>query len=168
MTLNLNLTGLGAWELTYSRRIQGNLQNKRFRAPLIEPVEIPYLTDKHLFLVAATYSKAPPTWQRAGYIYQQIDGIRIDDAVVFEGLGSNSSTAVDAQRQLVRLNTIQFVNFIQLTETFRLRFEPLPWIPELTLAVWEYAGTQSDTTEDLLNAMRAKLETIEFKIDQQS
>ncbi|MBW4572649.1 MAG: hypothetical protein KME31_33140 [Tolypothrix carrinoi HA7290-LM1] len=168
MSLNLDLTGLGAWELTYFQRIQGNAQNKRVRAPLIEPVEIPYLTDKHLFLVGATYVNAPPTWQRAGYLYQQIDGIRIDDAVIFEGLGSNSSTAVDAQRQLVRLNTIQFVNFVQLTETFRLRFEPLPWIPEITLAVWEYRGTESNTTEDLLNAVRAKLETIEFKIDQQS
>lgn len=167
MSLNLDLTGLSAWELTYFQRIRGNAQNKRIRAPLIEPVEIPYLTDKHLFLVAATYTSAPPTWQRAGYLYQQIDGIRIDDAVIFEGLGSNSSTAVDAQRQLVRLNTIQFVNFVQLTETFRLRFEPLPWIPEITLAVWEYRGTESDTTEDLLNAVRAKLETIEFKIDQQ-
>ena len=135
---------------------------------MIEPVEIPYLTDKHLFLVAATYLKAPPTWQRAGYIYQQIDGIRIDDSVVFEGLGSNSSTAVDAQRQLLRLNTIQFVNFVKLTETYRLRFEALPWIPELTLGIWEYLGIESDTNEDLLNAVRAKLETIEFKIDQQS
>lgn len=167
MSLNVDLTGLGVWELTYSRRIQGNAQNKRFRAPLIEPVEIPYLTDKHLFLVAATYSKAPPTWQRAGYIYQQIDGIRIDDAVVFEGLGSNSSTAVDAQRQLVRLNTIQFVNFQKLTDTYRLRFETLPWIPEISLGIWEYVGNESNTTEDLLNAVRAKLETIEFKIDQQ-
>ena len=168
MTLNLNLTGLGAWELTYFQRIQGNPEYKRFRAPMIEPVEIPYLTDKHLFLVGATYSKAPPSWQRAGYIYQQIDGIRIDDAVIFEGLGSNSSTAVDANRQLVRLNTIQFVDFTQLTETYRLRFEALPWIPEITLGIWEYVGTESDTTEDLLNAVRAKLETIEFKIDQQS
>lgn len=93
MSLNLDLTGLGAWELTYFQKIQGDAQNKRYRLPLIEPVEIPYLTDKHLFLVAATYSKAPPTWQRAGYLYQQIDGIRIDDSVVFEGLGSNNSTA---------------------------------------------------------------------------
>lgn len=166
MSLNLNLTGLGAWELTYFQQFQGDLQNKRIRAPLIDAIEIPYLTDKHLFLVAATYAQAPPTWQRAGYIYQQIDGIRINDAVVFEGLGNNSSTAVDAQRQLIRLNTIQFVDFTQITETYRLRFEPLPWMPKLTLGIWEYVGTETDTTEDLLNAMRAKLETIEFKIEQ--
>jgi hypothetical protein len=168
MSLNLDLTGFGVWELTYFQKFQGDAQNKRYRLPLIEPVEIPYLTDKHLFLVAATYLKAPPNWQRAGYLYQQIDGIRIDDSVVFEGLGSNSSTAVDAQRQLLRLNTIQFVNFVKLTETYRLRFEALPWIPELTLGIWEYLGIESDTNEDLLNAVRAKLETIEFKIDQQS
>lgn len=166
MSINLNLTGLGAWELTYFKKFTGNPQNQRYRLPLIDAIEVPYLTDKHLFLVGATYSKAPPTWQRAGYIYQQIDGIRIDDAVIFEGLGSNSSTAVDANRQLIRLNTIQFVNFIQLTDTYRLRFEPLPWIPEITLGIWEYVGTESDSNEELLNAIRAKLETIEFKIDQ--
>ena len=55
--------------------------------------------------------------------------------------------------------------FPKLTSSYRLRFEAFPWIEQVTLAVWEYRGTETDTTEDLINAVRSKLETIEFKVD---
>lgn len=165
MTINLDLTAVGAWELTYYQRVVGNPQNRLIKAPLIDPIEIPYLTDQRIFVVGASYLSAKPSWARAGYLYQQIDGIRIDDTVVFNGLGQIPSTEIDYARFLINLNNIQLVIFQQITESYRLRFEPLPWIPEITLAIWEYRGTESDSTEDLLNAVRSKLETIEFKID---
>ncbi|MBH8561640.1 hypothetical protein I8748_05510 [Nostoc sp. CENA67] len=165
MTLQLDLTAVGAWELTYYQKLVGNPQNRRIRAPLIDPVELPYLTEQHIFVVAASWINAKPTWIRAGYFYQQIDGIKIDDTVVFEGLGQIPSTQVDSTRRLIKLNAIELVIFPQLTNSYRLRFEALPWIQEVTLGVWEYRGTQSDTTEDLINAVRSKLETIEFKIN---
>lgn len=165
MTINLNLTGLGVWELTYFQRTVGNPANRRVRAPLIDPIELPYLTDKHIFLVGASYLAARPTWSRAGYLYQQVDGIHVDDTVVFQGLGRVPTTEIDNSRFLIRLNTVQLINFPIVSETFRLRFEAFPWIPEISLAIWEYRGAETDTTEELLQALRAKLETIEFKID---
>lgn len=165
MTLNLDLTAVGAWELTYYQRVVGNPQNRRLRAPLIDPIEIPYLTDQRIFVVGASYLAAKASWARAGYLYQQIDGIRIDDTVVFNGLGQIPSAEIDYARFLINLNNIQLVIFQKITESYRLRFEPLPWIPEITLAIWEYRGTESDSTDDLINAVRSKLETIEFKID---
>ncbi|AFY31605.1 hypothetical protein [Calothrix sp. PCC 7507] len=165
MTLSLDLTALGAWELTYFQKLMGNPQNRRIRAPLLDPVELPYLTDKHVFLVGASWLNAKPSWVRAGYFYQQISGIHIDDTVVFEGLGQVPTTEIDGTRRLIKLNAIELVIFPKLTSDYRLRFEALPWIEQVTLAVWEYRGTETDTTEDLVNAVRAKLETIEFKID---
>lgn len=165
MTLQLDLTAMGAWELTYYQKLVGNSQNRRARAPLIDPVELPYLTDSHVFLVGAAWLNAKPTWIRAGYFYQQISGIHVDDTVVFEGLGQVPTTEVDGTRRLIKLNAIELVMFPKLTSSYRLRFEALPWIEQVTLGVWEYRGTETDTTEDLINAVRSKLETIEFKID---
>ncbi|ALF52962.1 hypothetical protein ACX27_09035 [Nostoc piscinale CENA21] len=102
---------------------------------------------------------------RAGYFYQQIDGIQINDAIIFDGLGAVPSTEVDYSRRMIKLNAIELVQFPKISDTFRLRFEALPWIEELTLGVWEYVGTETDSTEELIQAVRAKLETIEFKID---
>ncbi|MBD2202754.1 hypothetical protein H6G33_17905 [Calothrix sp. FACHB-1219] len=165
MTINLNLTGVGVWELTYFQRHVGDALNRRLRRPFIEFIELPYLTDKHIFLVGASYLDKPPTWSRAGYLYQQVDGIHVDDTVVFEGLGRVPTTEIDNSRFLIRLNTVQLIRFPVVSETFRLRFEPLPWIPQITLAVWEYVGEEIDSTEELIQSVRAKLETIEFKID---
>lgn len=165
MGLVVDLTTLGAWELTYYQKHVGDINNRRIKAPLIEPIELPYLTDKHIFLVGASSSKAKPSWLRAGYFYQQIDGIRVDDTLIFEGLGAVPSTEVDYSRRMIKLNAIELVTFPKITNDYRLRFEALPWIEEITLGVWEYVGTESDSTEDLINAVRSKLETIEFKID---
>lgn len=165
MGLVVDLTTVGAWELTYYQKHVGDTNNRRIKAPLIEPIELPYLTDKHIFLVGASSSKAKPSWLRAGYFYQQIDGIRVDDTLIFEGLGAVPSTEVDYSRRMIKLNAIELVTFPKITNDYRLRFEALPWIEEITLGVWEYVGTESDSTEDLINAVRSKLETIEFKID---
>ena len=165
MGLVVDLATVGAWELTYYQKHTGNLQNRRIRAPLIEPIELPYLTDKHIFLVGATSLKAKPSWLRAGYFYQQIDGIHVDDTLIFEGLGQVPTTEVDFTRRLIKLNAIELVIFPKITNDYRLRFEALPWIEEITIGVWEYVGTESDSTEDLIQSVRAKLETLEFKID---
>ncbi|MEH2414480.1 hypothetical protein [Nostoc sp.] len=165
MTLQVDLKAAGAWELTYYQKHTGNLNNRRIQAPLLEPIELPYLTDKHLFLVGVASSKAKPSWVRAGYLYQQIDGIRIDDTLIYEGLGTVPSTEVDYNRRMIKLNAIELVQFSKITENYRLRFEAMPWIQEITLGIWEYVGTESDSTEDLIQSVRAKLETIEFKID---
>lgn len=165
MTLQVDLKAAGAWELTYYQKHTGNLDNRRIRAPILEPIELPYLTDKHLFLVGATSSKAKPSWLRAGYFYQQIDGIQINDTIIFEGLGAVPSTEVDYTRRMIKLNAIELVQFPKISDNFRLRFEALPWIEEITLGIWEYTGTETDSTEELIQTVRAKLETIEFKID---
>ena len=99
----LDLTAVGAWELTYYQKLVGDFQNRRVRAPLIDPVELPYLTDSHVFLVGASWLKAKPSWIRAGYFYQQISDIYVNDTVVFEGLGQVPTTEVDASRSMIKV-----------------------------------------------------------------
>jgi len=156
--LNANFTRLGSWELTYLQRFNANQR--------LEPIELPFLTDCHIFLVGATSLKAKPTWYRAGWLHQEIDGVVVDDAVIFEGLNHTPTIAIDASQQAVPLNSIQLVIFPRLTSAARLRFEAVPWLRELSLGIWEYRGAESDSTEDLIEVVRAKLETIEFKLNQ--
>lgn len=166
MTVNFDLTALGAWELTYFQKLVGEKPSNSIRGiPWIEPLELPYLTDKHVFLVGASWINAKPTWIRAGYFYQQISDIRVDGTVIFEGIGSNPTTEVDGAHHLIKLNTVQLVIFPKLLGSYRLRFEALPWIQQITLAVWEYVGVETNSTEDLIQSVRAKLETIEYKIN---
>ncbi|MFK0732083.1 MAG: hypothetical protein ACFKPT_13875 [Gloeotrichia echinulata GP01] len=166
MSISIDLTALGAWELTYFHRAVGDPENARIRAPLIDPIELPYLTHERFFIIGATCSDAKPSWFNAGYLYQQLGGIKIDDTVVYEGIGRVPSTEIDYGKTLISLNALQLIKFEKLSDTYRLRFEAFRWIPKISLAVWEYRGTETDSTEELVNAVRAKLETIEFKIDQ--
>lgn len=171
MSLNVNLNTLGAWELTYFKKLVSSPENEanyKYGVSYIDPIELPYLTECRIFLVGATSIKAKPSWYRAGYLYQQIEGVAISDSVIFEGIEGTPTTAIDATHKVIPLNSVQLVIFPKLASTCRLRFQPIRWLKEVTLAIWEYRGSESDSTEDLINAVRAKLETIEFKIDQQS
>ncbi|NHC37945.1 hypothetical protein [Scytonema millei] len=138
----------------------------RYGTTYIDPIELPYLTHCRIFLVGATSFKAKPSWYRAGYLHQQIDGVAVDDSVVFEGLQSTPTTAIDGSQRMIPLNSMQLVVFPKLADSYRLRFQPMRWLKELTLGIWEYRGIESDSTEDLIQVVRAKLETIEFKVDQ--
>lgn len=166
MSLNANLTGLGVWELVYFKKLVGDKENRKRGLPYIFPVEIPYLPESRIFIVGASSLKAKPTWYRAGYFHQEIDGVKVDDTVVFEGLGRVPSISVDATTEVIPLNVVKLIVFPKLANSYRLRFESVPWLEELNLAIWEYTGVESESTEDLLEAVRAKLEVLEFKIDQ--
>lgn len=165
--LNANFTQLGSWELMYLRKlVSGNSNNYQYGAPLIEPVELPYLTHCRIFLIGATSLKAKPSWYRAGWLTQQVDGVAVNDSVIFEGLQATPLTAIDAYQRLIPLNSMQLIIFPKLADAYRLRFTPVRWLSEVTLGIWEYRGSESDSTEDLIQSVRVKLETIEFKINQ--
>jgi hypothetical protein len=166
--LNVNLTQLGSWELIYFQKlIANNTEDYKFGAPYLYPVELPFLTNARIFLIGATSLKAKPSWYRAGYLYQQIDGVAINDSVIFEGMQATPTTAIDASQRVVPLNSIHLVIFPKLADSYRLRFAPVRWLKELTLGIWEYRGIESDSTEDLIEVVRAKLEAIDFKLEQQ-
>lgn len=164
--LTIDLSGVGSWELSYSESFQGTPSNyrKRPKVPCIAPIEIPFLFDARIFLVGA--SNLQKTWFRAGYLYYEVEGIKVDDRVVFTDFPSASSTAADAFRQLIPLNSLDIVIVPRLSEQIRLRFEPVPWLESVRLAIWEYKGQESNSTDDLIESLRAQVATIEFRLEQ--
>lgn len=173
MALSFNPSNLGSWELVYQRQLQSASNNLLFgvqrprgaRIPYIDPVEIPLIPTSRIFLVGTFSRDAKPTWYRAGYLTQEILGVKVDDTVVFEGLNSSPDTTVDADNRVIGLNKVQLVVFPKYSSSFALRFETVAWIKSLNLTIWEYRGQESDTIEELIQATRAKLEAIEYKID---
>jgi hypothetical protein len=166
MALLLNPSNFGSWELTYSRKLVGDTNQPRgVRVPYIDPVEIPYIPTSRIFLVGTFLRDAKPTWYRAGYLTQEIRNVQISDSVVFEGLPGTPDTTVDGSTQIIGLNRVQMVIFPKYSSNFSLRFEAVAWLKSLILTIWEYKGTETDSTEELIEATRAKLEAIEFKID---
>lgn len=166
MNLNIDLSSANAWELLFHQKFS---VNPLYRVkPYLDPIELPFLTESRIFLVSTFSIRSRPTWYRAGYFSRQVEGIRIDDTVVFEGLERIPQTTADYGQTLIPLNLTKVVIFPKIPGSHRLRFEAVPWLSEFTLGVWEYKGIESDSTEDLIEAVQAKLEVIEFKIDNQS
>jgi hypothetical protein len=165
MALSFNPSELGAWELTYSRKLVGVDPTRGVKVPYIEPVEIPYIPSSGIFLVGTFSIDARPTWYRAGYLTQELRNVQINDVVLFEGLPGQPDTTVDGSQYIIGLNRIQLIVLPKYSNNFSLRFEAVAWLKKLTLTIWEYRGQETDTTEELIQATRAKLETLEFKID---
>ena len=166
MALSFNPSDFGAWELTYAKKlVSANNQPSGLFLPYLDIVEIPYIPTSGIFLVGTFSLEAKPTWYRAGYLTQEIRSVKINDSVLFEGLPGSPDTTVDASTQVIGLNRIQLVILPKYSSNFSLRFEPVPWLKKLSFTLWEHKGTETDSVEELLEATRVKLETIEFKID---
>ncbi|PSB20555.1 hypothetical protein C7B65_06520 [Phormidesmis priestleyi ULC007] len=133
---------------------------------MIDIIEIPVTIPGRILAVGASYIAAPPTWHVAGYFYQEVGGVALDDALVFPGVGGSPTAVLDASKRRIVLNTIEMHVFTRFATEHRYRFEAMRWIPRLTLVVWEYIGAETDSTEDLLQTVRVDLARVEFKVNQ--
>jgi hypothetical protein len=166
MPTTFDFQSLGNWRLLYFQRLIGNEAARQVRGiPLIEPIELPISVSSRVLAVSAIYAQAPPTWNLAGYLYQEIQGINLDDSLTWGEMGG-SPAVVDASKRRVQLNATQLFVFPRLASESRFRFEAAYWMPRLNLGIWEYIGAESDSTADLINAARVDLARIEFKVDQ--
>ena len=156
---------LDNWRLVYYQQLIGVENNRRSRTPMIDPVEIPVTIEGRVLAVGATYIQAPPTWNVAGFLYQELDQISLNDALVFPDIGSGGLTALDTGSRRVLLNNLQLYIFPRLASEHRYRFEAMRWIPRLTLGIWEYTGAESDSDSETLEAIRVDLARLEAKVD---
>lgn len=167
MSIQFDLVSAGNFNLLYHQTHTGNSAYKGYKIPLIEIIELPFSIAGRLLAIGTTYIEAPPTWKVAGTLFQQVGGLALNDSLVFPGVGGSGTAVVDSAQKRVLLNTLELHLFDRYATEHSYRFEPVYWMPKLTLTVWEYVGTESDSTEDLLNAVRVDLVRIEAKIGAQ-
>lgn len=165
MATTWNFQQLGTWRLVYYQQLIGDPRNQRTRTPMIDPIEIPVTIASRVLAVGATYIQAPPTWNVAGFLYQELDQIALNDLLVFPDIGSGGNTALDTGSRRVLLNNLQLYIFPRLASEHRYRFEAMRWIPRLTLGIWEYTGMESDSDSETLEAIRVDLARLELKVD---
>lgn len=161
----LDLKGPNKWRRVYFNSFTGNPNNRKIKAPLIEPFELPLIFDSHVLAISASYAQAPPKWRTAGYLNQTYSGIDLAESPITDTVGSPTA-GVDVVNERIRLNTFQMIRFPQLASDFYLWFDPVYWMPKLTLAIWEFQGTQPIDLEDSMRLARLDLTRIEFKIDE--
>lgn len=132
---------------------------------MIETIELPITLAGRILAVGASYLEAPPSWYTAGFFYQEVQGIRLDDTLIFPNAAGGSGAVLDASKRRITLNTIELHIFDRLASEHSYRFEAMQWIPKITLGVWEYLGVETDSTEDLLETIKVDLTRIEVKVD---
>ncbi|MDF5706550.1 MAG: hypothetical protein PUP90_02420 [Nostoc sp. S4] len=153
----LQLGNSSNWESVYTSSVNAVVSADGQSYRPIPTITIPILLDKHIIAVSVTCSTAKPTWYFGGFINQKIAlGILVG--------GLPDSEAV--QKRKIWLNRITLIIFPKLTETYSLSLDVPKWFQDVSFSVFKYIGTESDTTEDLINqVINVDLPRIESKID---
>lgn len=141
----LQLTSQGNWNQIYDESRSAVPATPSGGHTPIPAFEIPFLFDKHIIAVRCLSPSAKPTWRYAGTLSQRFQA----------GTGGSASTlpTLDATSLSLRINRSKLVVFKKYTQQYELLFESPPWIKEMRLTIWQYVGTESDSTEDLLREL---------------
>ncbi len=134
---------------------QGNFQatrNGSFYVPL-PSVDIPIAFEKPLIAISTSSFNALPRWVTGGWISQTIDtGLRVTG--VADAIQSN---------QRVFLNKLSLFQFpMDLASSYVLTYNFPRWIFDISIAIWEYQGTdvEDDEIKRILRRVEQKVNDI--------
>jgi hypothetical protein len=153
----LELNNSANWDLVWSTTVEAvKITNPPGRYYPIPKVICPTLLDTHIIAVLATSVSASPHWRFAGYLNQKIQtGIT--------GGGVTDTEVVSARRMF--LKRISLIIFPKLTNTYSLSFDIPYWFEDISLFLWSYSGTATDSTENMIDNLQTDIQRIESKID---
>jgi hypothetical protein len=152
----LQLNNAANWELLYSDlKVADEISTGTFRP--IPTFTVPVLIESPWIAIETYSQEARSHWWL---------GCRVQPIVMVP----NSPFQRIAGTQVnVPLNALTLFKFQSLEAQFRLRVQIPWWHKELSIWVYQYTGTASDSTEDLIvdrtDVIRVDLARIEFKLD---
>lgn len=152
----LDLQGQGVWTQVFDELREATKLSETFYAP-IPAFEIGFSFEAHILAIRCLSQTAKANWRFAGNLSQRLQ--------INTGGTASPLPTVTAEQIALRLNRAKLVRFPRLTAAYELLFEPPHWLKDLRLTVWQYTGTESDTTEEMVDAARVDLIRIEHKID---
>ena len=165
MATSLDLSGSGKWQRLYYNSYQENPDNRKIRAPLIDPFEFPLTFDNHVLAFTTASSAVRPTWRTAGYLVQTYPGVVLGPDTDIWTVNSPTS-GVDAANVRISLNAVQLLVFPRIAGQYYLWFDPVPWLSKLTIGIWEFVGEQSDDLFERLETIKVDLLRVEAKVDE--
>lgn len=164
----IDFTGTNKWRRVFFQTRQGNPANRSIGAPLVEPFEVPLTFNRHIIAVSVICQLAKPKWRTSGYLKQVYSGVNLEEV---GGIYTANSPAfgVDVASQRIGLNVLEMIRFPKLSEQFYLWFDPVSWLPSLTIAIWEFQGVDTIPTLEYLGGLlldtNADVQTIDLDLD---
>jgi hypothetical protein len=161
----INFTGPNKWQRVYFNQFVGDPNNRKIKAGLIQPFEIPLLFSQHVLAINVYSRDVKPKWRTGGYLTQTYSGVSFEDSPISDS-PSSPTYGVDAESKRIGLNTVELLNLSRLANDFYLWFDPVPWMPSLTLSIWEYTGTETpERLEELIETVKVDILRVEYKLD---
>lgn len=155
MTVQLQLNNQN-WEQIYNESFSVTFVTDKIFAPFQE-ISIPSVINKHIIAVYInTEIPEGAKWNFAGNLIQRIE----------LGLSVGGSFNLDEfSRRKLFLNRIKLIVFPKITDTYSLSFELPKWFKSVKILIWQYLGSDIDSTENLIYALRNDITRLEQKID---
>lgn len=161
----IDFTGPNKWQRVYFNRFEGNPNNARIKAGLIDPFEVPLTFEQHVLAITAFSSNIKPRWRTAGYLTQTYCGIDFNDTSI-TATDTSPTSGVDAANKRIGLNTVELVILPRLASNFFLWFDPVPWLISLNFSIWEYQGIETpNRIEELIETVKVDIIRVEAKVD---
>lgn len=152
----LSLNNAQNWQQLYRHRFVSEAIVKQGRITghiPIPPQVLPILSEHRILAIGAHSDTAKSSWFSGGWL----------TAIVQCG---GEFLEADIAFYRVPLNSARLILMPSLSQSYKLRFRPHPWFEDVTLTIYQYIGTESDRTEDLIRELAAvDLARIEAKID---
>lgn len=134
----LQLTSQGSWHQIYDEyreALPTSIPNIYYPIPAYE---IPFLIERHILAVRCLSPGAKATWRYAGTLSQRFQ--------VGSGGVASPLPTVEAFSISLKLNRTRLVVLKKYTQQYELLFETPHWMRNLRLSIWQYSGTESDST----------------------
>jgi len=147
----------GAWTQTYSEQREAVSIGGNEYHP-IPPYFVSILLHSPLLVVGTNSEDVRARWRLGGWLQQYLDA---PDADFIE---------IPTKKVFIPLNQFVLVRYPQWVSAYKVRFEVPWWIRKIRLTIYEYQGTVTDSTEELVRAVteliQVDLTRIEGKVDQ--
>lgn len=139
--LVLQLGNSANWQQLYSTSVNAVSLGAGSAFAPIGTILVPILIESHIIAVSVTCANAKDTWYFGGLISQKINlGLTVGGLPDSDGV----------QKSKLYLNGLTLLILPKLTSSYAVEVEVPQWFRQVSLIIWQYVGTISDTTEDLI------------------
>ncbi|WP_415354760.1 hypothetical protein [Leptolyngbya sp. FACHB-1624] len=135
------------WRLLYQNQFTTQQISARERS-LIPDTVLPVQAESRI-LAAKTFSQyARSTWKSGGSLTPLVDS----------GVSDIGQLALN--RYQLPCNGARLLIFPKFSTTYQLKFSCPWWFSEIALTLYEYIGSESDSTEDLIRELQTQVQLL--------
>lgn len=143
----LTLNDAANWQLFYRQRYQSptiaGAGRNRSHAPIV-PQMLPPTLNNRIIAAGCNSAVAKPTWNVGGYLTPIV------------ACGSEVLEA-DLESHRLLLNRARLILIPALAASCKLRYSIPPWFEEISISIYQYVGSETDSTENLIRELQTQI-----------